>query len=315
MRKEIENLTLRGVQRVNTNDNFRELFGVEPNGDLSGDQTNIQAAIEAAKLVGGTVKIYSGDFYITSPLILRSLVHIDIHKNAKFSFPSGYTDGMFVNEAEILVGCQVSGGRYIGITPTWNCISLYGTHLTTAYCMANRFTDMWIENCKHAIDLDTDTGGWVNGNTFDNIWAWNCVRGIKSTLSLTGTNGIDGNLFSTIQIQQGDNSLFGIDFEHGSYNIFSNILLWDFLEGVTTLKFGEYANWNRFNGLMPGKPADDYVDLGNGNLIETNNTITFGTNKKIVEKCTEYADNSAALTAGLIAGMKYRTGDLLKIVH
>lgn len=29
----------------------------------------------------------------------------------------------------------------------------------------------------------------------------------------------------------------------------------------------------------------------------------------------EYADNAAALTAGLVAGNVYRTGDVLKIVH
>ena len=29
----------------------------------------------------------------------------------------------------------------------------------------------------------------------------------------------------------------------------------------------------------------------------------------------EYADNAAALTAGLVAGHVYRTGDVLKIVH
>lgn len=30
---------------------------------------------------------------------------------------------------------------------------------------------------------------------------------------------------------------------------------------------------------------------------------------------SEYADNAAALTAGLVAGNVYRTGDVLKIVH
>jgi len=30
---------------------------------------------------------------------------------------------------------------------------------------------------------------------------------------------------------------------------------------------------------------------------------------------TEHVDNAAALTAGLTIGQRYRTGDLLKIVH
>lgn len=29
----------------------------------------------------------------------------------------------------------------------------------------------------------------------------------------------------------------------------------------------------------------------------------------------EYADNAAAITGGLVVGQRYRTGDLLKIVH
>lgn len=35
----------------------------------------------------------------------------------------------------------------------------------------------------------------------------------------------------------------------------------------------------------------------------------------IIEGCNEYADNAAALSAGLPAGALYRTGDVLKIVH
>lgn len=30
---------------------------------------------------------------------------------------------------------------------------------------------------------------------------------------------------------------------------------------------------------------------------------------------SEYADNATALTAGLVAGQIYRTGDVLKVVH
>lgn len=35
----------------------------------------------------------------------------------------------------------------------------------------------------------------------------------------------------------------------------------------------------------------------------------------IIEGCNEYADNAAALAAGLPIGALYRTGDVLKVVH
>lgn len=46
-------------------------------------------------------------------------------------------------------------------------------------------------------------------------------------------------------------------------------------------------------------------------LISSNLTAASFT----ISGVTEYADNAAAITAGLNVGQVYRTGDLLKIVH
>lgn len=46
-------------------------------------------------------------------------------------------------------------------------------------------------------------------------------------------------------------------------------------------------------------------------LISNNLTAT----SFILSNVQEYADNTAAITAGLNAGQVYRTGDVLKIVH
>ena len=46
-------------------------------------------------------------------------------------------------------------------------------------------------------------------------------------------------------------------------------------------------------------------------LISNNLTAT----SFILSNVNEYADNAAAITAGLNNGQVYRTGDLLKIVH
>ncbi len=47
----------------------------------------------------------------------------------------------------------------------------------------------------------------------------------------------------------------------------------------------------------------------------TSTTLTSGTNKFVFDTVLEFSDNAAAITGGLSAGMIYRTGDALKIVH
>lgn len=47
------------------------------------------------------------------------------------------------------------------------------------------------------------------------------------------------------------------------------------------------------------------ISVGN---LDVNNTLT-------IHGLVEYADNAAAVTAGLVAGNLYRTGDIVKVVH
>lgn len=51
----------------------------------------------------------------------------------------------------------------------------------------------------------------------------------------------------------------------------------------------------------------DVISFLQQNLLILNNLSLTGV--------SEYADNAAAITAGLAAGKVYRTGDVLKIVH
>lgn len=65
--------------------------------------------------------------------------------------------------------------------------------------------------------------------------------------------------------------------------------------------------------------GDDLGDF-NGNYLEVNDVNSTIINSSVAGKyrfdnVAEYADNTAALAGGLVAGMIYRTGDLMKIVH
>ena len=84
-------------------------------------------------------------------------------------------------------------------------------------------------------------------------------------------------------------------------------------------------------GQFASDGTDTYLDYGgklhirNGSggvnkiAIDSDGKLGIGTTvptaKLQVVGIAEYADNAAALTAGLTAGAFYRTGDVLKIVH
>jgi hypothetical protein len=57
-------------------------------------------------------------------------------------------------------------------------------------------------------------------------------------------------------------------------------------------------------------------DTNDGQITYFEDEDYFGLSARInITGITEYADNAAALTGGLVAGDLYRTGDALKIVH
>ena len=73
-------------------------------------------------------------------------------------------------------------------------------------------------------------------------------------------------------------------------------------------------------------PSSDTYDntfleiyLNNGGVLTQRLNLTNGGRLDIrnlrLSNIAEYADNAAALGAGLVAGDVYRTGDTLKIVH
>jgi len=105
--------------------------------------------------------------------------------------------------------------------------------------------------------------------------------------------------------------------------------------GSVNAYIGHQAGYNNINGdynVFIGYQAG-YFELGSNllyiNNIATGNPLIWGdfTNHKVgifmkpavskfgVADIPEYADNAAAVTAGLTVGEFYRTGDVLKIIH
>ena len=72
------------------------------------------------------------------------------------------------------------------------------------------------------------------------------------------------------------------------------------------------------SGATAGSTTGNYrTAIGAGSMCETDNTVTIGrtSDNVVLPGIQAYANNAAALGAGLVAGMLYRIGDELAIVH
>jgi polygalacturonase len=220
------------------------VFNVLDYGATSGgtveDQTAIQTAINAAAVLtggwpgmnyrfGGTVKIPAGIWYITSPDTLKSNISIEIDKGAIFNFPVGYTGAMWVNDTtDKLMNCFIDGGRWYQDAALYTFARLTSTQLTH-YIMNVTFRNMWIENADTVFSLRTVEGGagWINANTFCDIWSQAPGEFLKTRESSTSM-GIDGNVFTNITVQAYSNTRIAIDSLVGGHNRFDNLMLYDF---------------------------------------------------------------------------------------
>lgn len=96
-------------------------------------------------------------------------------------------------------------------------------------------------------------------------------------------------------------------------------------QGADAIAIGTFAGTNRqgINAIAIGNNA--------GNVNQHQNSVCIGTNSvstainqvvlggplmtTVVTTCPEYVDNAEAISAGLMRGTIYRTGDIMKIVH
>jgi len=262
-------------------------FNVLDYGAVSGgtgsDVTAIQDAINSATDYidisedgGATVYIPSGIWYIDAPDTLKSNITIEIDKNAQFRFPDAYTGAMWVNDStEALVRCYVRGGRFYQTTNNFTFAKLYSSQ-NANYIMFVKFEDNYVERANIVFDLRTFGTGWINGNTFDNIIGWCPVEFLKMVDSETNS-GMDGNIFSNCQVQPYNGvTTHAIHDLAGSYNLFSNFVMWDadaFSVGINITDNGAY---NTIIGSLI--PKNKYVNATptNYNLCISDGQILSG---------------------------------------
>jgi hypothetical protein len=259
-------------------------------------QAAIQRAINAAhnyatsSFNGGTVIISAGIWNITSCDTLKSNIYIDAALGAQFVFPKGYTGYMWYhNGIEPLTDVWVRGGKYIGDTYRTATVIYLRSDTDPNYIMRVGFSDMFMLKVKIGIDLITNSTGWVNANTFKNIFVWDFWKGIRTTAGV-GTLGIDGNLFSDIMLQKGDTASRGIDITYGDNNVFSNITFFDFVTPAKNIVFGSTTSNNCILSAT-GIIDSLFVNSGWNNSYMTNHSFQPGTDKHM-RLATSYAGNS-----------------------
>lgn len=153
------------------------------------------------------------------------------------------------NFGNIIQDCEFHGENKTGYGIELKCSSTYGIMDTT-------IKDCVFRELSNGIRLDIGSG-WINGNTFSNLWFYTTVNGIEwaDTASYKSCNL---NTFNAIKGQHstGVNSL--IYNVNGANNTFSDILLWD---GGITIQIGYYARYTRISNVSNFEIAK-YIDYG-----------------------------------------------------
>jgi polygalacturonase len=311
------------------------------------DQAAIQAAVDAAAAYGsdpqgGKVVIPAGKWYITGAVTLRSYIQVEVDANAHFYFPSNYSGSMWYNPpGNILQFCSVNGGYYgdYTMTRTWKCIDLRASDFTTSYVMFCKFSNMYIENCNIGINKVVTLTGWENGNSYNNITIWDPIIGIQMTHPVATGGGMGDNKFINTEVQ----TLVGVttycvNMINCLYNNFTNLSCYDIAGSTIGVNLDSTSSKNSFMGSC-GFVGSTFADGGMDNIYFSNydgniylgygsqigfynnqcsivhggNTLTLNASAGVIMSklkitaLSTYANNTAALSGGLTAGMVYRT--------
>jgi hypothetical protein len=138
--------------------------------------------------------------------------------------------------------------------------------------------DIGILGFQYGIRLNLSTAvAFINGNTFDNIWTFDCANSINSTAFTPGLN-IDGNLFVNIDIQSTKNSVTGVAID-GSNNKYHG-QIWDWANQAPTsakLNAITVTTGSHFNDINLGTSKASTADRSQG-ITGADGAITSGTN-------------------------------------
>jgi len=201
--------------------------------------------------------------------------------------PNGYTGSLFIlNDVSIP---RIEGGRLDeGGTPAKLWTALDFNVATTGRVVGGTYEKMYIRHAGNCIRLKTDIDGWINANTFQNIYMDTSVIDVvfEHTGTFTqGQSGCNSNAFVNCTMQGGVGNTNGIKDVNGRRNIFVNCYVADFTGAQVTMNItanarnthilgGTCTNLN-FTDLTPAGSETWIRDEVSGDVARFRKTVNY----------------------------------------
>jgi hypothetical protein len=201
-------------------------------------------------------------------------------------------------------------------TPTAGTTGLYAfANGDNDYVSGMRVANVTYKNFEKAIVLEAVAGSssfgdpttwrWVNGNTFDNCFVYNCTYAFKLLGNAGPPNAVDGNIFSNFIVQAFDSTVEEVAEIQGNDNRFYGYV-WDFPQGTKqSFNFAagtskNVVSTNMTITAMTGEDADNFV-------CRDNNTFNnvFAVSSSACEIAASNTNNSQSMAIAVNAANSF----------
>lgn len=239
------------------------------------------------------IHLLSGDYYISDTVIInpgvklimeqRATVHVIadidafyVSKNAQIEggridsrLAATYDSALLVfhgdEQYSIVHGMEggITGAQNITLRGKGNYAGGYGIQFkcsdATSFATGLIFNNIYTKNFQFPIfikmpDTDNGTMQFFNSNMFTNIYITNPYH--TAIYVYNPYDSFSGNIFDNIHIQPSSTTQRAINI-NGRGNIFSNIVLWDWVFEYPIIELGSRANQNYFIGWIDKKKILD----------------------------------------------------------
>lgn len=242
-----------------------------------------------------------------------------VNPSAGFLFRNIFFDGVRVNQTTTSTAINTKMGAH-ALWDLWieDCafFDFKGTALVIEDPWGFRMWNSHIEDCdSHSMEINKGVSK-TEGATLIGNKIIQCGDSLK-------LNDVDGTMIIGNELNTEGVGKYAVEVVTGAGgrghgNIITANKFWFGTNGIS-ISPGSISN-RVVNNSFSQLSGTEINDLGTSTIIQANrgdgNSNADKTpNSMNVGGISEYADNAAALTAGLVAGDFYRTGDVSKIVH